>query len=201
MDLYSIRNKRISPNEEFPLALFSLRSCVALLAHGAAYRKKNQEEKAHLEHLNWNLLVQRPLTRKTRGRKRLRLNPGKKDWRQRPETRYLRLTRRYFRLPPFSTPTPDSSLRRSGGRRGSHDIYYGIYQTNCIKSFEPTFGKSSAMDEPAACKLKLKGKKRGFKPHTKRKIPNKYKEDSERSGFRTSIRKAKSGKVLCTSLR
>ena len=46
MDLYSIRNKRISPNEEFPLALFSLRSCVALLAHGAAYRKKNQEEKA-----------------------------------------------------------------------------------------------------------------------------------------------------------
>jgi len=70
-----------------------------------------------------------------------------------------------------------------------------------IKSFEPTFGKSSAMDEPAACKLKLKGKKRGFKPHTKRKIPNKYKEDSERSGFRTSIRKAKSGKVLCTSLR
>ncbi len=151
--------------------------------------------------MNWNLLVQRPLTRKTRGRKRLRLNPGKKDWRQRPETRYLRLTRRYFRLPPFSTPTPDSSLRGSGGRRGSHDIYYGIYQTNCIKSFEPTFGKSSAMDEPAACKLKLKGKKRGFKPHTKRKIPNKYKEDSERSGFRTSIRKAKSGKVLCTSLR
>ena len=167
----------------------------------SAIPEKNQEEKAHLEHLNWNLLVQRPLTRKTRGRKRLRLNPGKKDWRQRPETRYLRLTRRYFRLPPFSTPTPDSSLRRSGGRRGSHDIYYGIYQTNCIKSFEPTFGKSSAMDEPAACKLKLKGKKRGFKPHTKRKIPNKYKEDSERSGFRTSIRKAKSGKVLCTSLR
>ena len=31
------------------------------------------------------------------------------------------------------------------------------------------------MDEPAACKLKLKGKKRGFKPHTKRKIPNKKK--------------------------
>ena len=69
-----------------------------------------------------------------------------------------------------------------------------------IKSFEPTFRKSSAMDEPAACKLKLKGKKWGFKPHTKRNIPNKYKEDSERSGFRTSIRKAKSRKVLCTSL-
>lgn len=50
-----------------------------------------------------------------------------------------------------------------------------------IKSFEPTFGKSSAMDEPAACKLKLKGKKRGFKPHTKRKIPNKYKEDRGKS--------------------
>ena len=31
-----------------------------------------------------------------------------------------------------------------------------------IKSFEPTFRKSSAMDEPAACKLKLKGKKWGF---------------------------------------
>lgn len=61
--------------------------------------------KAHLEHLNWNLLVQRPFTRKTRGRKRLRLNPEKKDWRQRPETRYLRLTPRYFRLPPFSTPS------------------------------------------------------------------------------------------------
>ena len=44
-----------------------------------------------------------------------------------------------------------------------------------IKSFKPTFGKSSAMDEPAACKLKLKGEKRGFKLHTKRKIPNKYK--------------------------
>ncbi|KAH0988227.1 hypothetical protein GBA52_015404 [Prunus armeniaca] len=34
MDLYSIRNQRISP------ALFSLRSCAALLARGAAYRKK-----------------------------------------------------------------------------------------------------------------------------------------------------------------
>lgn len=33
-----------------------------------------------------------------------------------------------------------------------------------------------------------------FDPHTKRKIPNKYKEDSERSGFRTSIRKAKNAK-------
>lgn len=43
--------------------------------------------KAHLEHWNWNLLVQRPLTRKTGGRKRLRLNPEKKDWRQRPKTR------------------------------------------------------------------------------------------------------------------
>ena len=69
-----------------------------------------------------------------------------------------------------------------------------------IKSFEPTFRKSSAMDEPAACKLKLKEKKWDFKPHTKRNIPNKYKEDSKRSGFRTSIRKAKSRKVLCTSL-
>src|SRR5258707_11612695 len=42
MDLYSIRNQRISPpqNRKILLALFSLRSCVALLARGAAYRKK-----------------------------------------------------------------------------------------------------------------------------------------------------------------
>jgi len=47
------------------------------------------------------------------------------------------------------------------------------------------------MDEPAACKLKLKGKKQGLTaPHTKRKIPNKYKEDSERSGFRTASQRA-----------
>lgn len=39
MDLYSIRNQRISPNSPC-FALFSLRSCVALLARGAAYRKK-----------------------------------------------------------------------------------------------------------------------------------------------------------------
>nr|QVJ98044.1 hypothetical protein [Apium graveolens] len=42
MDLYSIHNQRISPpkNRRIPLALFSLRSCVALLARGAAYLKK-----------------------------------------------------------------------------------------------------------------------------------------------------------------
>ncbi len=41
MDLYSIRNQRISPNEEFPLLCFrSARLCVALLARSAAYRKK-----------------------------------------------------------------------------------------------------------------------------------------------------------------
>lgn len=39
MDLYSIHNRRI------PLALFSLRSCVALLARGAAYRKRKKQKK------------------------------------------------------------------------------------------------------------------------------------------------------------
>ena len=41
--------------------------------------------------------------------------------------------------------------------------------------------------------------------HAKRKIPNKYKEDSERSVFQTSMRKVKSEKcalylILCASL-
>jgi len=47
------------------------------------------------------------------------------------------------------------------------------------------------------------GKKAGFQTSYQEKDSKQKedKEDSERSGFRTSIRKAKSGKVLCTSFR
>ena len=45
MDLYSIRNQRISPNEEFPLLCFrSVRAWHSLLAEWHT-EKKNKEEK------------------------------------------------------------------------------------------------------------------------------------------------------------
>lgn len=63
----------------------------------------------------------------------------------------------------WAPPPPAARKRRSEVRRGSHDIYYGIYQTN--------WNYHRKIISKAACKRE--GKKQGFKPHTKRKILNK----------------------------
>ena len=50
--IFNTQSKDFSPqNRRIPLAFFSLRSCVALLARGATYRKKRKKKKT----LSWQL--------------------------------------------------------------------------------------------------------------------------------------------------